>query len=118
MLDMILDDLLFAIILAGIAFSGAYLRAEALSHLGFKAAERRREALERELHNKGVRHEQMDMHSRLRTDPSSIQTDIFATMRALARASCIFGRERQFRLFGLVRGGTRQATKLGYRHAS
>ena len=115
---MIPDDLLVVMILVGIGLSGAYLRAEILSHLGFKAAERRREALQRELHNKGVRPEKMDMPSRLRTDPSSIQTDIFATMRALARASCIFRRERQFRLFGLVRGGTQQATKLGYRHAS
>jgi hypothetical protein len=44
MLNMILDDLLFAVIIAGIGLSGAYLRAEYISHVSIGAAERRREA--------------------------------------------------------------------------
>lgn len=47
---MILDDVLFAIILAGIGLSGAYLRAELVVHRRVTAVERRRELVRRELH--------------------------------------------------------------------
>ena len=51
MFDMILDDLLIAILIAGIGLSGAYLRAELSLHRRLKAAERRKELALRELQN-------------------------------------------------------------------
>jgi len=57
MFDVNLDDLLIAILIAGLGLSGAYLRAEFFSHRRFKAAERRKELALRELHMKRVRHE-------------------------------------------------------------
>ena len=56
--DMNIDDLLIAIIIAGIGLSGAYLRAEVLLHRRLTAAKRSRELVERELHNTRVRLEQ------------------------------------------------------------
>lgn len=46
---MILDDLLIAILIAGVGLSGAYLRAELVSHQKFKAAERKKQLFLREL---------------------------------------------------------------------
>jgi hypothetical protein len=54
MFDMTLDDLLIAILVAGIGLSGAYLRAELLAHRRFKAAERRKELALRELPRTGA----------------------------------------------------------------
>jgi hypothetical protein len=88
------DDLLFVMIITGIGFSGAYLRAEVLLYRRFKAAERRREALQRELHTKRVRPEQMDMSRRLRPQSSQIQTNVFPAMRVLA---CVLRNIRQER---------------------
>ena len=51
---MILDDVLFAIILAGIGLSGAYLHAELIAHRRVTAVERRRELVQRELHSARV----------------------------------------------------------------
>jgi hypothetical protein len=53
-----MDDILIAIILAGIGLSGAYLRAELVLHRRLTAALRRREVLQRELHIQRVRPEQ------------------------------------------------------------
>jgi hypothetical protein len=50
-----MDDLLTAIILAGIALSGAYLRAELVSHRRTTALQRARELVQREFHAKRVR---------------------------------------------------------------
>jgi hypothetical protein len=47
-----IDDLLFAIILAGIGLSVAYLRAEYVSYRGFKATEHKKWIVQRELHAK------------------------------------------------------------------
>jgi hypothetical protein len=52
---MSIDDLLIAIIMAGIGFSGAYLRAEFDMHRRITAAQRRRELVQLELHTKRVR---------------------------------------------------------------
>jgi hypothetical protein len=44
------DDLLIAMIIAGIGLSGAYLRAECVLHRRFKAAERKKLIVQRELY--------------------------------------------------------------------
>ncbi|MGO9948140.1 MAG: hypothetical protein ACLPWG_14970 [Steroidobacteraceae bacterium] len=59
-----MNDLLIAIIIAGIGLSVAYLRAELLLHRRLTAVQRRREVLQRELHIKKVRSEQNDMPRR------------------------------------------------------
>jgi len=58
-----MDDLLIAIIIAGIGLSGAYLRAELLLHRRMTAIQRRRELAEFELHAMRVPLEQNDMSS-------------------------------------------------------
>ena len=115
---MILDDLLIVMIIAGIGLSVAYLRAEVFLYRRFKAAERRREALQRQLHIKRVRSEQIEMPGQQCTDPSPNQINVFPAMRGLARASRIFIQGRQFHLFSLVRDTARQTAKHGYWHAS
>jgi hypothetical protein len=52
---MILDDLLLAIIVAGGAFAGAYLRAEYGSHRRRNAAEREKWLQQLELHSARLR---------------------------------------------------------------
>lgn len=49
---MIADDLLFATIIAGLGLSLAYVRAELTSRRRLRAAELRREIVQRELHIK------------------------------------------------------------------
>lgn len=110
MLNSMFDDLLLVMILAGIGVSVAYLRAELLLYRRFKAAERRREPLQRELHIKRVRPAQMDMPSRPRTHRSQIQTNVFPAMRVLARALRIIRQERNIHWF---RFHTR-STRSGY----
>ncbi len=48
---MILDDLLIALIIAGMGISGAYLRAELLLHRRLTAVQRIRQLQQRQLHN-------------------------------------------------------------------
>ena len=81
-----LDDLLFAIILAGIGLSGAYLRAELALHRRLKSAELRKELSLRALQIARLRPEQNHMPGQPRTYPSPIQTNVFPAMRVLARA--------------------------------
>ena len=102
------DDLLFVMIITGIGFSGAYLRAEVLIYRRFKAAERRRETLQRELRIKRVRPEQMDMPTQPCTARSPIQTNGFLALRALPCALRISPQER----FRFVRDRSR--TRAGY----
>ena len=47
---MIVDDFLLAMIIAGLGFASAYLRAEYALHLRFKAAERTKELTLHDLH--------------------------------------------------------------------
>jgi 6-phosphogluconolactonase len=61
MTDMSFDDLLIAIIVAGIGLSVAYLRAEYVSWRRYKAAERRHEVSLCELHLKRLRVEDNDV---------------------------------------------------------
>jgi hypothetical protein len=94
---MILDDLLIAIIIAGIGLSGAYLRAELLLHRRMMAAHRQRELVQLELHIKIVRPWQNDTSRH--TVPSSIQANLFQTVRVLARALRIYIQERNIHRF-------------------
>jgi hypothetical protein len=50
-----IDDLVFAIIVAGIGLSGAYLRAELVLHRRTTAVQRVRELVQREVHAKRAR---------------------------------------------------------------
>jgi len=70
---MSLDDLLMAIIIAGLGLSGAYLRAELLVHRKFRAADRRAELALHEVRINRVRPEQHDMPRQPRTHPSAIR---------------------------------------------
>jgi hypothetical protein len=86
-----IDDLLFAIIIAGIGLSGAYLRAELLLHRSMTALQRTRELLQREVHAKRV-------HlgpTKMPTQPvPSIQTNSFQLVRVLTRALRSYIEER------------------------
>lgn len=93
---MSIDDLLFAIILAGIALSGAYLRAELVSHRRTTALQRARELVQREVRAKRVRLG----HDKMTTQPvPSIQANAFPPVRVLARALRIFIQERNIHRF-------------------
>jgi hypothetical protein len=81
------DDLLFAIIVAGLGLSGFYLRAELLLHRRLTAVQRKTQLLQLELHTKRVR----DV-SAPRAAPTSNIND-FQTARVLARALRIFVQE-------------------------
>ena len=61
---MTLEDLPFAIILAGIGLSGAYLRAELVLHRRMTALQRTREIVQREVHAKRVHIEPNNICSR------------------------------------------------------
>jgi hypothetical protein len=50
-----MDNLLIAILIAGLGLSGAYLRAELRLHRRLTALQRRRELVQREVHAKRVR---------------------------------------------------------------
>ena len=58
---MSLDDLLIAIIIAGMGLTVAYLRAEYVLHRGSKAAEHKKLIVQRELHANRLRPKQMDV---------------------------------------------------------
>jgi hypothetical protein len=85
-----IDDLLFAIILAGIGLSGAYLRAELSLHRRTTALQRARELLQREVHAKRVHLE----HFKMPQPVPSIQANTFPLVRVLARALRIYMQER------------------------
>jgi hypothetical protein len=91
---MIFDDLLFAIIVAGLALSGAYLRAELLLHRKLMALQRIRELLQREIHTKRVSLAQNAGPRQPRTIPSPIQARAPPTVRVSARALRIFVQKR------------------------
>jgi hypothetical protein len=95
---MIFDDLLFAIILAGLGLSGAYLRAELLSHRRMTKLQRTRELVQLELHAKRAGLEQNNVSRRPRILPSPARADAPYTMRVLARALRICLQERKFKL--------------------
>jgi hypothetical protein len=78
-----MDDLLIAIIIAGVGLSSAYLRAELLLHRRYKAAERRREGVQRELLIARVHLEQNGMSRCGGTVVSPIQINIFRLVRVL-----------------------------------
>jgi hypothetical protein len=96
MFNMTLDDLLITIIIAGIGLSGAYLRAQYALHISIKAAERRREALQRELHITQVHLEQSDVSRPISNLVSQILINILQLMRVLARALRIFIQENTY----------------------
>jgi hypothetical protein len=58
---MIVDDCLFATIIAGMALAVAYLRAEYVLHRGFKAAEHKKFIVQRELHANRQRPKRIDV---------------------------------------------------------
>ena len=93
-----IDDLLVAIILAGIALSGAYLRAELVLHRRTTALQRARELVQREVHAKRVRLGQNDAPGQSRTIPGSIP-NAFQLVRVLARALRISIQERTIHRF-------------------
>jgi hypothetical protein len=94
-----IDDLLFAIIIAGIGFSGIYLRAELLLHRRMTAIRRRRELVQLELHAKRVRVGQKDLLGQPRAVPSLGHANISRVMRDLARALRIFIQARNIHRF-------------------
>jgi hypothetical protein len=88
-------DLLFAIILAGIGLSGAYLRAELVLHHRTTALQRARELVQREVHATRV-------HLGPNTMPQpvpSIQENPLPLVRVLARALRIYIQERNIHRF-------------------
>jgi hypothetical protein len=87
---MSIDDLLFAIILAGIGLSGAHLRAELDLHRRTTTVQRARELLQREVHAKRVHLE----HNKMPQPVSSIQANAFPLVRFLARALRSYIEER------------------------
>src|ERR1700685_2774892 len=91
-----IDDLLFAIILAGIGLSGAYLRAELVLHRNTTAVQRARELAQREVHAKRVGLGR----NKMPTQPvPSIQANAIQLVRVLARALRIFIQERNIHRF-------------------
>jgi hypothetical protein len=90
-----LDDLLFAIILAGIGLSGAYLRAELVLHRRTTALRRARELVQREVHAKRV---PLGHHEMPQPVPS-IQANVLPLVRVLARALRIYIQERNIHGF-------------------
>ena len=79
-----LDDLLLAIIIAGIGLSVAYLRAELVLHRRLTGTLHRREVLQYKLHIKRVP-EQNDMPRQSAAYPSPTQTNVYPAMRVWAR---------------------------------
>lgn len=87
---MSIDDLLFAIILAGIGLSGAHLRAELVLHRRMTALQRARELAQREVHAKRVHLEYEQMPQPV----PSMQANALPLVRVLARALRIYIQER------------------------
>jgi hypothetical protein len=92
---MSLDDLLLAIILAGIGLSGAYLRAELILHRRTTVLQRARELVQREVHAKRVRLGPNKMPQPV----PSIRANAFSPVRVLARALRIYIQERNIHRF-------------------
>jgi hypothetical protein len=92
---MSIDDLIFAIILAGIGLSAAYLRAELDLHRRTTALQRARELLQREVHAKRVRLGPNTMPQPV----SSIRANALPPLRVLARALRIYIQERDIHRF-------------------
>jgi hypothetical protein len=105
-----IDDLLFAIILAGIGLSSAYLRAELVLHRRTTAAQRPRELLQREVHAKRVRLR----HNEMPQPVPSIRANVFPLVRVLARALRIYIQERNIHRFW-IRTWERETRKLMHR---
>jgi hypothetical protein len=84
------DDLQFAIILAGIGLSGAYLRAELVLHRRMTALQRARELVQREVHAKRVHLE----YGKMPQPVPLMQANAFQLVRVLARALRIYSRPR------------------------
>jgi Arc/MetJ family transcription regulator len=76
-----MDDLLIAIIVAGIGLSIAYLRAELILRQEFKAAEREKELALRELRITRPRREHTSMLGQPSTASWPIQINPFQVMR-------------------------------------
>jgi hypothetical protein len=94
-----MDDLLIAMIIAGIGLSIAYLRAELVVRQEFKAAEQKKELALRERHITRARRG----HTALLRQPSAVfclvQTNPFRPMRVLVRALRIFIQERNIQWY-------------------
>jgi hypothetical protein len=91
---MIVDDFLLAMIIAGLALAGAYLRAEYALHLRSKTAERTKERALHDLHAARVRLEQNEIPVHARTARAPNQPQRFRPMSFLVRASRL-GREHR-----------------------
>jgi hypothetical protein len=83
---MSLDDLLIAIIIAGMGLSGVYLKAEYALHVRLKTAQRRTEGVLQALHTFQVRSEWSSVSVRIRTRALA-QPPLFRTIGFLARNS-------------------------------
>ena len=94
-----MDNLLIAIIIAGLGLSGAYLRAELLLHRRLAAAERTRELAQREFYAKRVGLGQTEVSRQPRNAPSPIQANVLHLMRVLAHALRIYIQERNIHRF-------------------
>jgi hypothetical protein len=90
-----MDNLLIAIIIAGLGLSGAYLRAELLLHRRLTALQRARELLQREVHAKRVQLGRNTMPQPL----PSIRPNSFPLVRVLARVLRIYIQERNIYRF-------------------
>jgi hypothetical protein len=93
--NMIVDDCLFATIIAGIGLSGAYLRAVLVLHRRTTALQRAKELVQREVHAERVR---IEPNKILQPVPS-IQANAFRLVRVLARALRIFIQDRSIHRF-------------------
>jgi hypothetical protein len=93
-----IDELLLMIIIAGTGLTVAYLRAEYVLHRRFKAAEREKLIVQRELHAKRVRLAQNGMPM-LPAPVPSIRARAFQKVRVLARVLRIYIQERNIHRF-------------------
>jgi hypothetical protein len=92
MSNMIVDDFLLAMIIAGLGLAGAYLRAEYALHLRSKTAERSKKRARHDLHAARVRLEQYEIPIQARIARTPNQPQRLRPMSFLVRASR-FGRE-------------------------
>jgi Arc/MetJ family transcription regulator len=88
-----MDDLLIAMIIAGIGLSIAYLRDELVLRQEFKAAEREKELALRERHITRPRREYTAMLRQPSTLSWPLQTNPFQLVRVFVRALRIFLQE-------------------------
>jgi hypothetical protein len=94
MSNMIVDDFLLAMIIAGLALAGAYLRAEYALHLRSKTAGRTKERALYDLHAARVRLEWNEIPTHSRTARTPNQPQRFRPMSFLMRATRL-GREHR-----------------------